>query len=209
MRRALTLVGLAAAAACAEVIAPSRTPRNDPSDPNNPGEIFRWPASYLPVRYYVDDRGGLPALVARGLATWERQFLYKEFTGVLVTDSNTADVIIRWQDSVPPVVAPDTAGAVGACGGTLTYVLDSAGNMSEPLRTSIYPFAGYTLAQVAACLPRVTTHEIGHTLGIFRHAAGAAELMNLTPRVDTPSPIDRATAEVLYHTQPTIGPPPR
>jgi hypothetical protein len=208
-RRAGAVALLIAASACADVIAPSRTPRNDPSDPNNPGEIFRWPVDRLPVRYFVESEGGLPTLVARGLRTWERQFLYGEFRATLVADSNAADVIVRWQDSVPPVVTPDTAGAVGACGGVTTYSIDITNTMDAPLRVRIFPSIGFTLGQVAACLPRVTTHELGHTLGILRHSAGTSEVMNGTPRVEMPSPIDRATAEVLYHTQPTIGPPPR
>lgn len=199
---------LIAASACAEVLSPSRTPRNDPSDPLT-GGVFRWPEDRIPVRYFVDRRGTLPALVARGLAVWERQFLYGEFRATLVADSNAADVIVRWQDSVPPDVTPDTSGALGACTGFTTYLIDTTDTITAPLRVLIRPNSGFTLAQVAACLPRVTAHELGHTLGILSHAGGTEELMHGTPRVDTPSAIDRATAEVLYHTQPTIGPPPR
>jgi len=206
-RRAGAVALLIAVAACAEALAPSRTPRNDPSDPLT-GEIFRWPAGRIPVRYFVDGRGTLPALVGRGLDVWERQFLYGEFRAVIVGDSTAADVIVLWQDSVPPDVPPDTAGAVGACAGVTTYLIDSTNTITDPLRVSIRPNPGFTLAQVAACLPRVTAHELGHTLGILSHSGGTTDLMFGTPRVDTPSAIDRATAEVLYHTQPTIAPPP-
>ncbi|MGH7607021.1 MAG: hypothetical protein ACREME_06745, partial [Gemmatimonadales bacterium] len=179
MRRLVWLAcALAGTAGCADIATPSRTPRNDPSDPVNPGEIFRWPASRIPVRYFVDDRGTLPALVARGLRIWERQFLYGEFRGVIVSDSTAADVIVRWQDSVPPDVPPDTSGAVGACGGVTSYLIDSTNTITDPLRVLVRPNLGYTLAQVAACLPRVTAHELGHSLGILSHAAGTGELMH-------------------------------
>lgn len=206
-RRTGALALLIAATACAEVLSPSRTPRNDPSDPLT-GEIFRWPADRIPVRYFVDGQGTLPALVTHGLAVWERQFLYGEFHGVIVADSNAADVIVLWRDSVPPDAPPDTAGAVGACAGVTTYLIDSTNTITDPLRVLIRPNPGFTLAQVAACLPRVTAHELGHSLGILSHSGGTGDLMFGSPRVATPSAVDRATAEVLYHTQPTIGPPP-
>jgi predicted Zn-dependent protease len=148
------------------------------------------------------------ALVSRGLRVWEQQFLYGEFRGQLVADSSNADVIVIWEDSVPPDVAPDTAGAVGACSGETRILIDSNAIL-EPMQVRVGIAPGFTTAQVAACLPRVTAHELGHSIGLLRHSSGPDDLMSGSPRVDFPTPRDRRTAEVLYHTTPTIGPPPR
>ena len=198
------IIGLACAASCSEITTPSRTPYV--SDVGT--GVFHWPAHRLPVRYYATTQGPMARLVRNGLLGWERQFLYGEFTGVLVGDSNSADVIVRWRDSVPPDVSPDTAGAVGACGGVTTIVVDSTNVIRGPLRVEISVNPGYSLAQLAACTRRVAAHELGHTLGIFAHSPATGDLMYGAPSVEFPTARDRATVEVLYHTPPTIAPPP-
>lgn len=200
------MIALACGAGCAEITTPSRTPRYL-SDLGT--GVFNWPPDRLPVRYYATTQGTMARLVQDGLFAWERQLLYGEFTAVLVADSNNADVIVRWRDSVPPDVPPDTAGAVGACGGVTTIVVDSTNVISGPLRVELTVNPGYSLAQLAACTRRVAAHELGHTLGIFTHSPATGDLMYGAPSVETPTARDRATVEVLYHTPPTISPPPR
>ncbi|HEV8511368.1 MAG TPA: hypothetical protein VGQ48_13035 [Gemmatimonadales bacterium] len=202
---ALILLGVG----CSDILTPSRAPRYPADHPSLPGEIFRWPAARLPVRYFADTRGPMRALVARGLNVWEQQFLYGEFRAQLVADSTSADVIVVWEDSVPPDAPPDTAGAVGACGGITTILIDSTNTITEALRVRVSVSDSFTTAQVAACLPRVTAHELGHSIGLLRHSSGPDDLMFGAPRVDVPSVRDRRTAEVLYHTPATIQPPPR
>lgn len=194
---------------CGDIVTPSRAPRYPADHPALPGEIFRWPSARLPVRYFADPRGAMRALVSQGVGVWEQQFLYGEFHGQLVADSGDADVIVLWQDSVPPDVPSDTAGAAGACSGVTTILIDSTNTISEALRVRVSISPGFTTAQVAACLPRVTAHELGHSIGLLRHSSGPDDLMSGIPRVDFPTARDRRTAEVLYHTAPTIAPPPR
>jgi hypothetical protein len=208
--RVLTTVTIIALVlGCSDILTPSRAPRYPADHPFLPGEIFRWPTGRLPVRYFADTRGTMRALVARGLSVWQQQFLYGEFRGQLVADSTNADVIVVWEDSVPPDVPPDTAGAVGACGGVTTILIDSTNTITEALRVLVRVSPGFTTGQVAACLPRVTAHELGHSIGLLRHSSGPDDLMSAPPRVDVPSARDRRTAEVLYHTPATIQPPPR
>ena len=204
MKRTLPLLLLALG--CSEILVPSRTPRylSDLA-----GEVFRWPSDRLPVRYFADTRGNMPDLVRTSLQVWEAQFLYGEFKGTLVGDSSAADVIVIWQDSIPPNVPPDTAGALGACDGVTSFVIDSTGAMTEPIRVQLRVRPGYTEPQVAACMHRVAAHELGHTLGILTHSPATTDLMFGTPPTATPTNRDRNTAQVLYHTTATIAPPPR
>jgi len=204
VKRALPV--LLVALGCSEILTPSRTPRylSDLA-----GEVFRWPSDRLPVRYFADTRGMMPELVRTSLEVWEAQFLYGEFKGATVTDSTAADVIVIWQDSIPPNVPSDTAGALGACDGVTSFVIDSTGAMTEPIRVQLRVRLGYTEPQVAACMRRVAAHELGHTLGILTHSPATTDLMYGTPATDTPTNRDRNTVQVLYHTTSTITPPPR
>jgi predicted Zn-dependent protease len=206
IRRAAIAPLLAAATACSDITPPRRAEAY-PFD--LAGDVFHWTPDRLPVRHYADPRGAMRALVVEALRVWEAQFLYGEFRGVLVSDSLAADVIVVWADSVPPDVAADTMGAVGACGGVTSFTVDSTDTIESAIRVQIGVNDGFTPAQVAACLPRVTRHELGHALGILTHSADSADLMHGTPAVGEPSAADRATVEVLYHTPPTIAPPPR
>jgi hypothetical protein len=203
-RLTVVLATVASVLGCREIVTPVRAPRYvfDIG-----GEVFHWPTDRLPVRYFADPRGTMASLVREGLLTWEAQFLYREFRGVLVTDSTAADVIVRWQDSVPPNVPPDTAGALGACDGVTTYQIDTANVMEEPIRVALLLRPGFTPAQIAACLHRVAAHEVGHTLGILTHSPAPTDLMYDTPGTQTPTHRDRNTVQVLYHTTSTIEPP--
>jgi predicted Zn-dependent protease len=178
--------------------------------PPNTRLVFHWPAARLPVRFYADPRGAMPTLVALGVASWQGQFLYGEFSGTVVSDSSHADVIVTWLSGVPADVPPDAGPAQDACAGATTdptaVFRDSSANV---LHVALTPKAGFTDGQVAACLRRVVIHELGHALGLLRESTFPDDMMNETPTVTAPSVRDRRTIEVLYHTGPTVAPPPR
>jgi len=171
--------------------------------------IFHWPAARLPVRFYADPRGAMPALVATAIATWEAQFLYGEFRGVSVSDSSEADVLVQWNGVVPPDVAPDTGPPVSACAGLTTDSLGaSRAALQSKFHVTVSAYPGFSNAQVAACVQRVAIHELGHVLGLLDESPSPLDIMYHDPAVNTPSAADRATIEILYHTPPTIQPPP-
>jgi predicted Zn-dependent protease len=208
MRRAL-LIGAVLMVACSEPIIPDRTAWYGF---DYAGDVFLWPRNRLPVRYYADSRGNMTDIVTDGIAAWETQLLYGEFTAELVSDSNVADVIVTWFDSVPPNVPPDSGPPVFGCDGVTTLLLDSAGtSLTQPIRTQIRitTAQGYTPEQVAACVRRVIVHELGHTLGLLQESPAPEDVMYSTVQVTVPSGRDRQTAQVLYHTTPTIAAPPR
>lgn len=186
--------------------------------PDTSVTLFRWPANRVPVRFWADTRSNMRFLVQRGVRAWEDQFLYSEFRGTLVSDSNTADVIVCWgdceggaPDSVPPDVPPDTTPAGNSCAGITTYNYDSTGfGLSGPIRVSLTVLTGSPVlpGQVQACMRRVSIHELGHSLGLLRHSSFDEDIMFGSPIVDYPSRFDRRSAEVLYHSPPTVSPPP-
>ena len=208
MRRRL-IIGATLLVACSEPTVPVRTSWYSF---DFAGDVYHWPQSRLPVRYYADTRGNMRDLVERAIGSWEGQMLYGEFTGELVADSTAADIIVTWFDSVPPDVPPDTGPSVFACDGVTTLHLDSAGTaLDEPIHTQIRITTAqvFTAAQVAACVRRTTVHELGHTLGLLQESPAQEDIMYSTVQVSAPSARDRQTVQVLYHTPPTIAPPPR
>ena len=208
MKRRLVMV-LLLGVACSDPTIPART---STYGFDFAGDVFHWPSNRVPVHYYADPRSNMRDLVEHAIGSWQNQLLYGEFTGQLVTDSTLADVIVTWFDSVPPDVPPDAGPPVSACDGVTTLLLDSAGTaLVGPIRTQIRITTAqvYTAAQVSACLRRVTIHELGHTLGLLQESTSSADIMYATVQVSAPSGRDRQTVEVLYHTLPTIAPPPR
>ncbi len=172
--------------------------------------VFRWPASHQPVRVYAEPVGDVQANVATAAARWLSALRCGELSITLVTDSTTADVIVRNPPSAPP--APPAAIAlaadsVGACGGQTRADFDSTNTLLGPVRAYVYPIATDPVA-LAGCYRMVTTHELGHALGILNHSPDTSDIMYSPPRRGTLSPTDRVTFQYLHHTTPTIRPQP-
>lgn len=199
-----------AAAGCAEAAAPERDGTYG-FDLAATGGVFHWPRERLPVRYWVHpDAGVVRDFVQAGIARWTAQFLYGEFGGVLVDDSAAADVVVFVAPAPPPDGTPtDAPAAVGACEGKTGFDLDANDLLVGAFRVELSWDAQHSDEDVINCLDRLAVHEVGHTLGLFRHSTDESDLMHPAPRVREPSRGDRATAETLYHTPATILPPAR
>jgi hypothetical protein len=173
--------------------------------------VFRWPADRMPVRFYADTAGALRANVLAGLTAWVNAYHCDEARFQLVTDSTATDVIVRQVLLLPPAGAAMTiaADSVGACVGRTDFGIDTTHALTGPFRAWVVPMAAADPVALAGCFRMVTTHEIGHALGIFTHSPDPGDLMYATPRRGTLSPNDRYTLQRLYHTIPTIRPAPR
>jgi len=217
LRCAAALAVALALGACNDPAIPGRAGVNAFADTTIIGvdttvTLFRWPATRQPVRFWADPRGNMRFLVERAIAAWEDQFLYGELRGVVVSDSTVADVLVRWRDSVPPDVPPDTTPAPNSCGGITAFDYDSSGlALAGPVHVSLTVLTGGSPAspgQLQACMRRISIHELGHSLGLLRHSLYDGDIMYGSPIVDYPSRFDRRTVETLYHSQPTVRPPP-
>lgn len=207
------LAGLVAAALAAGCGTPTVPDRPEPYafDEQASGVIFWWPADRLPVRYWVDPGAGVVSqYVERALQTWQDQFLYAEFRGVLVTDSSRADVIVQVDGPTPPDVPLTNDPPIAACGGFTRFEPPGDDNrFPVPPRVRLRWDQGPDAVDVANCLSRVVAHELGHSLGILAESPNEFDLMNTNVRVTAPSARDRATVERLYHTEPNVLPPER
>jgi hypothetical protein len=198
-----------AAPACGDIGAPVRGDLYEwrleaPSVPG-PGTdtlSFHWGRDDLPVGVWVEDALDLPAHMARAIEVWESAFLYGEFDATLVSDSGTADVIVRGSSPEDKLrglrlhraLAPECAGA------TDLDIDVAAHELRLPIRVFLDPRSLPDDPGIQPCLALTSIHELGHALGIFAHSDDPEDIMYVDPEVDLPSDRDRRTAEAAYHT---------
>ena len=173
---------------------------------------FHWAGADLPVRFWAENSLNLPSHVQRGIEQWEAVFLYREFSGTLVSDSSAADVIVRV--GIAPKGGFSTTrlhlGMAPECQGATDVELAPAGNqILRPIRIYVDPRFAPGSPGLDECMALTTAHEIGHALGIFTHSLDPGDLMYADPVVSTISRRDRSTAELAYHTPPTLSIEPR
>jgi predicted Zn-dependent protease len=203
---------------CADIASPDRNEayewrRIEPTGTGTADTFsFYWPRASLPVRVWTEAALNLPTHVPAGLAQWEAAFLYGEFVAEVVSDSNEADIVVR--AAVPPPgglsvtrlassLAPECQGATDVTLGVGTS------EIQRPIRVYVNPRFAPTSPGVDACMALTTTHELGHAIGIFAHSPDVTDIMYVDPTVSALSAADRATAEMAYHTDPSLTVEPR
>lgn len=187
--------------------------------------VFHWPAGST-VHVYVDESGDparaalLTSAAAHAIAAWNDAVLFGEYRLVRAAALGEADVLLRWSDTELPVRTPDPARCafhVGRAVTTFCPQFDDATGSSG--RLLVFPRVDVeedgqqgrvrfvvTMSTVEADggrLKALVTHEVGHTLGILRHPGtnvGSSVMLEL-PTDSVPTPADRATIQVLYHTR--------
>lgn len=201
---------------CAEIAAPSRTEAYEwrrivPTGLASADTFsFHWPRSRLPVRIWAEDTLNLVADVQSGIDQWEAAFLYGEFEAVIVSDSSTADVVVRAGNATKGGFIRLGSGLAPECQGGTDFELPAGSNqLSLPIRVFVNPRFDPAAPGVDECMALTTTHELGHAIGIFTHSPVATDIMYGDPTVSSLSIRDRVTAEVAYHVEPTLTVAPR
>jgi hypothetical protein len=213
--RALPIIPILMAAgglSCADIASPARSNAYEwrlitPTGPGTADTLsFHWPSSRLPVKVWAQDTLNLPAHARDGIAQWKAGFLYGEFDAVMVSDSNVADVMLTIGQAIKGGFSVTRLGSMAPeCqGGTDFDLPEGSREIQPPIRIFLDLRVVPTAPNVEQCLALTTTHELGHAIGIFAHSPAATDLMFADPVVPGPSDGDRSTAELAYHTEPTL-----
>jgi hypothetical protein len=211
------LAGAAGGLSCAEIASPSRSDVYEwrfiaATGPGSSDTLsFHWPRSSLPVRIWTEDAFGLPGHITDGIERWKAAFLYQEFDAIQVSDSNTADIIVR-AESPAKMVASERLkrGSAPECeGGTDIVPPPGVSEIQYPVRVFLLPRFEPGSPGVTECLALTATHELGHALGILGHSPEDTDIMAVDPVVSALSSRDRATIERAYHDPPNLAVPVR
>jgi hypothetical protein len=201
--RAGALAATALLIACGDIGAPLRTETYEWRLVEDGIPLgFHWAKDDLPVRFWAEDIYDLGAHTQSAIDTWKSAFLYREFDGIMVADSADADVVVR-------AGFPDGGGIlrtrITECEALTELDLDTESReLTLPIHVFVAPRFDPELPATKACFGVAMIHEVGHSIGIFRHSPNQGDIMYFSPAVTGTSERDRQTAEVLYHSPASV-----
>lgn len=203
-RRALMLtVLLAGTLSCSEATAPNHVPLYEWRLVVQTDTLsFHWPANFLPVKIWVEDSLNMPSQVQGAIAAWRTHLFYDEYDAVLVSDSSAANVIVRVAVAPPKAVATaDRMHTVfpGCEGATDIDTVSTRFELRLPVRMYLTPRYDPFTADLTECFRITAMHELGHSLGIFRHSGDQGDVMYGQPVAPGLSVRDINTAAALSH----------
>jgi predicted Zn-dependent protease len=162
---------------------------------------FAWPPSRLPMKIWVADTLDYPARMQAAIEAWKAQFLYGEFQAQVVSDSNTADVIVVAAPAPAegPIVPLRLGRRARECEGATDLAIDETlTQIRLPIRIYVEPVVTAS-PELSTCLDVTLAHELGHAMGIYEHSPNATDLMASDPVAPAPTTNDRATAQRMFH----------
>ena len=181
--------------------------------------VLRWPLGTT-VRVYVAPgvdaahTNALEAALENGVNVWNASALYREVRFERTGDLQQADAVLIFSNMLQPVDVSNCSPGGGLA--YTTFCLDSQDNT----RLAVFPIRNggggkvkflVTVRDQAVLdgesVRRLVAHELGHVLGIAQHSQRPTDLLYAgTLTRAEPSPADRATLQVLYHSRPDITP---
>jgi predicted Zn-dependent protease len=204
VRRTLPLaLLLAGALSCSEATAPSRVPNYEwRLFVQNDTLSFHWPLNALPVTIWVEDSLDMQERVREAVDTWRSVFLYGEYDAVLVSDSSSADVLVRVTSA--PAKAAATLGRLhtvfpGCEGATDIDTVATRFELQLPVRVYLTPRYDPATTDLTECFRITARHELGHSIGLFQHTSDIRDIMYGQPEAEGLSARDINTAQVLSH----------
>jgi hypothetical protein len=181
--------------------------------------VLRWPLSTT-VRVYVAPgidaahTAALEAALENGVNVWNASALYREVRFERTSDLEQADAVLIFSNMLQPVDVSNCSPGGGLA--YTTFCLDPQDNTHLavfPIRNGgggkvkfLVTVRDQAVLDVES-VRRLVAHELGHVLGIAQHSQRPTDLLYVGELTrDEPSPADRATLQVLYHTRPDITP---
>ncbi|MFN8654461.1 MAG: matrixin family metalloprotease [Gemmatimonadales bacterium] len=208
-------LALVAAVACSDIVSPTRTNAGydwrllvnyDSAGSTFQDTLsFHWPRSSLPVKVWVENQDGLPGHVSDAIKAWKAAFIYSEWDAKIVSDSATADVIVRAIQPPPQTPSLHFALAQACVGATDVDTAATRHQLKVPVHAYVYVSIPGDPG-LEDCLNTVATHELGHTMGLFQHSKDSTNIMFAVPTASAPTDNDITTILKAYHFKPTMVP---